>query len=352
MKIVHIANHARRANGHVHMMVDLACAQAALGHEVRIVAGTNNFTELLAVHGVHYSRMASLERSRSPLHFALSCLDVTRLCAALRPDIVHAHMPASLLCALTGCSMIGSATVATVHNEFDRQARLMRFADAVVALSAAGMEKMKGWGIAVHRLHEIPNGVIGSARMAFDPATAIEVRRPAIGFVGGLHERKGVDDLLHAFDRVARMVPGVHLYIAGSGPLQSEYERIAAGLKSRPSIHFVGHLDNPSLLYRALDVFCLPSRAEPFGLVLVEAREAGCAIVATDVDGVPQVLDFGAAGLLVPARNVDALASALAHALEPATLKDLKQRASRGLERFSVRCVAERYIDLYLRLTH
>jgi glycosyltransferase involved in cell wall biosynthesis len=350
MKIVHIANYARRSNGHVHMMVDLACAQADLGHEVHIVAGTCDFAELLATKGVHYSRIDSLERWRNPICFVQSCLEVTRLCATLRPDVVHAHMPVSLVCASIGRTTIGYATVATVHNEFTRQARLMRLADAVVGLSAAGIRKMKGWDIAAHRLHEIPNGAIGSARRAFEPATAVEVCRPAIGFVGGLHERKGVDDLLHAFDRVFRLVPNANLYIAGAGPLQREYERIAAGMRSRHNIHFVGHLDNPSLLYRQLDVFCLPSRAEPFGLVLVEAREAGCAIVATAVDGVPQVLDFGAAGLLVPSRDVEALSSALAHALEPATLKDLKERASRDLEKFSVHHVAERYIDLYRRL--
>ena len=105
--------------------------------------------------------------------------------------------------------------------------------------------------------------------------------------------------------------PSCQLYIVGDGPDRPAFELQASCGHGAERIHFEGFRSGPMAYMRAADIFVLASRREPFGLVLAEARAAGAAIVAADVDGIPEVLDGGRAGRLVPPGDVPALAQAL-----------------------------------------
>ncbi|NJM21087.1 MAG: glycosyltransferase family 4 protein [Richelia sp. RM2_1_2] len=86
-------------------------------------------------------------------------------------------------------------------------------------------------------------------------------------------------------------------------------------------------------------------------LVLSEAREAGCAIIATDVDGIPEALDYGEAGLLVPAKDSQALAAKLKTLLDDSNaLNEWKNRASQNLERLNIKRVCQETIAVYQEL--
>jgi glycosyltransferase involved in cell wall biosynthesis len=88
----------------------------------------------------------------------------------------------------------------------------------------------------------------------------------------------------------------------------------------------------------AADIFVLASHYESFGLVLTEAREAGCAIIASDVDGIPETLDNRRAGILVPPKDSHALAAAFVELLSnPDNLQKWKSQGKQNLERFSVK---------------
>jgi glycosyltransferase involved in cell wall biosynthesis len=99
------------------------------------------------------------------------------------------------------------------------------------------------------------------------------------------------------------------------------------------------------------DVFVLASRRESFGLVLIEARQAGCAIVASDIDGISEALDGGRAGLLVPPQNVQALAHALCKLLANDHERHMWQRrALQGIETFQVSAMAREVENVYHEL--
>lgn len=86
-------------------------------------------------------------------------------------------------------------------------------------------------------------------------------------------------------------------------------------------------------------------------MVLSEAREAGCAIIATDVDGIPEALDYGEAGLLVPAKDSQALAAKLKTLLDDSNaLNEWKNRASQNLERLNIKRVCQETIAVYQEL--
>src|SRR5205085_2858129 len=109
-----------------------------------------------------------------------------------------------------------------------------------------------------------------------------------------------------------------------------------------------GFTPNPVPYMKAAHTFVLASRRDSFGLVLTEARECGCAIIGTAVDGIPEALDGGAAGLLVPPQNVPALADAILGILDsPEKRAALQARAQENLDRFRVERMAEQITEIY-----
>ena len=90
---------------------------------------------------------------------------------------------------------------------------------------------------------------------------------------------------------------------------------------------------------------------ESFGLVLVEARQAGCAIIASDVDGIPEALDQGAAGILFPPSDITRLAEEMLHLLTHHHQRiSLQQKALVGIERFHYRAMARETSEIYSEL--
>jgi glycosyltransferase involved in cell wall biosynthesis len=177
------------------------------------------------------------------------------------------------------------------------------------------------------------------------------VQTPAIACVAGLHGRKAVDDLIRAADMLMREHPKVHFYIAGSGPDAPSLKEQARATCAPERIVFVGHLPDPRALLQACDIFALASLSDPFPLVILEALEEGCAVVATDVDGIPEALDFGQSGVLVPPRAPAELYKALSRILAaPAELARLKAAALTRSKAFSVARMAAQYVDIYREL--
>jgi glycosyltransferase involved in cell wall biosynthesis len=116
-------------------------------------------------------------------------------------------------------------------------------------------------------------------------------------------------------------------------------------------IHFEGFQPEPQGYLQSTDIFVLASHQEPFGLVLSEAREAGCAIVASQVDGIPEALDGGRAGILVPPANPAALAEAIAQLLQNYDwLNTWKCLAQENLEWLSIKRVNNETLAVYSEL--
>ena len=170
----------------------------------------------------------------------------------------------------------------------------------------------------------------------------------AIVTVAGMNVRKGISELITAFAQVATQHTEAHLHLVGDGPDRARFEREAAATTASARIHFHGFQRDPTPYLRAADLFVLASRRESFPIVIGEARAAGCAIVATAVDGVPESLDEGQAGLLVPSQDPAALASALDRLLgDAAERARWATAAGVGLDRFRVGRMVDETVALY-----
>jgi glycosyltransferase involved in cell wall biosynthesis len=211
-------------------------------------------------------------------------------------------------------------------------------------------EQMQSLHAASEKIAIVRNGMLGSVRRP--PISQVSqgplINRPAIVTLGGLHTCKGMEDLISAFAIAQKTIPNLALYILGKGPMRSRLEKQASLVKSRGGIHFVGFVADPRSYLSQADVFVLSSRREAFGLALAEAREAGCAVVGTNVGGIPEVLEFGRCGILVSPNKPTEISDAIIDLLVDENLRRTWQkRALENLSWLSVERVCEETLAVY-----
>jgi glycosyltransferase involved in cell wall biosynthesis len=170
-----------------------------------------------------------------------------------------------------------------------------------------------------------------------------------IGVVSRLNYSKGVQDVLVAAPRVLRDFPSVEFLIAGDGRYRSSLERFARRLKIESSVHFLGFRPDPwHQVLPLIEVLAHPTfdRGDSMPLALLEAGAAGIPVVTTHWNGIPEIVRDGITGILVPPRDVIALADGL-----KALLRDPSRSAAMGIqarnwvrEKFSIGNVADRFL--------
>jgi len=173
---------------------------------------------------------------------------------------------------------------------------------------------------------------------------------PIVGTVARLHRQKGVINLLRAAPRILGAFPEARIAVVGEGPQGNRLRREAArrGLKSR--FVFLGERKDAVPVLSLFDIFVLPSLWEGLPFVLVEAAALGKPIIATAVDGVPEVIENGKTGLLIPPGDPGALAEAALRLLGDNEEACRLAEAARALvpPRFPLRRMVEQTQNLYL----
>ncbi|HEY1720026.1 MAG TPA: glycosyltransferase [Magnetospirillaceae bacterium] len=167
---------------------------------------------------------------------------------------------------------------------------------------------------------------------------------PLILVLARLHEKKGIDTLLHALS----LVHGAWLWIAGDGELRPELERLANKLGVGDRVRFLGWRADRGALLRAADILALPSRYEPFGTVMVEAWQSGVSLVAAAAAGPSAYVKDGKNGLMVPIDDSSALALALSRIIEDKALRVVL--ISGGRETYEAEFTKAKIVDAYRNL--
>ncbi len=171
--------------------------------------------------------------------------------------------------------------------------------------------------------------------------------------LGRFVHKKGFDLLLSAAAAVAAQGAQFRLEIAGDGPERSTLEALAGELDISDRVVFRGWIDRVATFLADADLFVLPSRDEPFGIVLLEAMACGVPIIATRVSGPLEILDDGSALLVVP-DDSQALASAMLSALgnEAAAAKRARTASAAYAAKYAEAVVIGRYVAAYRRLAN
>jgi glycosyltransferase involved in cell wall biosynthesis len=201
----------------------------------------------------------------------------------------------------------GAVRVLHIHDMVQRVPQFWRRADIVLADSQAVADRLTGLA---------PHVVFVPVETDPPPAAAPwpTGNGPVIGFVGRLEPRKGPLDLVRAAPAIRRGAPGAHVVMVGDDPFGADPAYTQAVLDSSEVEHHRWS-DNAPGLMRHLDVLVLPSYEEPFGTVLAEAMAVGTPVVATEVDGLPEVVVDGVTGRLVKPGDPEAIATAVLEVL-------------------------------------
>jgi glycosyltransferase involved in cell wall biosynthesis len=289
---------------------------------------------------------------------------VVDLFRARPPEIVHNHMyraevvgtRAALALAEQGLPrpyVVSTIHSSRVRNEEDRALlrRLTPSMDRLIAVSRAIVAKLVTEGRTATQVDLIYNGVDLQRYEYTDACCTLPEEygfpegTPLVGVVARLEPEKGHQTLLEAWPRVHENVPQAKLLIIGEGSQRATLEALAEDLdllgercsgdrcvgtrRARPGaqVLFTGLRDDVPAVTAALDVAVLPSYREAQGLALLEAMALRRPVVATNVGGVPEMVEHGVTGLLVPPRDPVALGAAIARLLTDHPLADMLARA-------------------------
>lgn len=333
MRILHAILSTHFAGSEAHCCW-LASQQARAGHDVALLVRDGAAPYLARIRQeAAPARVLLLPRWLPGAVESLGCWSAAR---AFRPDVIHAHLGRAAQRMLRPHARV--PIVATLHIDWRRHyARC----DGVICI--AGWQKQALPASFQGRVAVIWNSVAPHARAAPPPR-----RADGVDFlsVGRLVPNKGMDVLIRAFRAAfADRAAPVTLTVAGDGP---ERDSLAALAGEDSRIRLLGHVDDVAALYSAAHVYVSAARIEPFGLTILEAMQAGCALICTRTQG---PLEFLATQRpdWVAIDDVAALADALRSRATPPVAPrtwDMApfdpSHAAAKIEAFYAACIADR----------
>ena len=256
---------------------------------------------------------------------ALARAAVRKAIAGFGPDVVQAHLARGAAIGGAAARTLGIPVVAKTHNYV--KLKYYRDVDLLVPTTRDQARYLESKGIPRTRIERIPN--FSSQPPMSEPFP--DERPVRFASYGRMVGKKGFGDLLLAFRQIIDAGVDAHLALGGDGPERASLEAMAHDLGLAGRVRMPGWIDDPASFLAAAHVFVLPSRLEPFGIVVLEAMAAGRPIVSTRSEGPAEVLDESTA-YLVPIADPSALAQAMRTAAASPAERALK--AARATERF------------------
>jgi glycosyltransferase involved in cell wall biosynthesis len=291
------------AGGAERVLIELARALRDRGDPVAVAADAGPLDPLLDDLGV--VRFSPPGYGRSPVRAAEGGLALRRAIRSFGPTVVHSHnVKATGMMALARASLRDRPPlVATFHGvdrrEYRGAAVILRAAAVVVCVSQALARGLAAAGLHGERVRVIQNAVPipqplpERVREALDAELGLDAA-PVVSLVGRLVPQKAPQRFLAAARKVATAVPECRFLIVGDGPLRGELEVQARDLGLGGAVRFTGIREDARALIARSDVIAFSSDWEGMSIVALEAIAAGTPVVATDVEGMRELLNTGA----------------------------------------------------------
>ena len=335
------------------------------GHTVRIVAPS---TSTPAIHDPDFIPMGRAVPLRSADSIARVSLSVwlhpqiRSLLERERFDIVHMHEPLVGFVPFSALRHIDTSrtiTVATFHSYRQRRVwwaigpdrlanRLLNRLHGRIAVSDPAARFVNSHFPSDYRI--IPNGVRVDDFSDAEPLPELMDGKINILFLGRLEKRKGLKYLLSAYSRLKWDRPELRLIVVGGGQLDADCYRLMSE-RNLQDVVIVGRTSDElrARYFKSAHIYCSPATGkESFGIVLLEAMAAGAPVLATEIEGYASVVEHGQNGLLVPPKDDEALAQAIAALIDDERLRErLAAEGVRTADSFRWERVARRVMDYY-----
>ena len=350
-------------------------AAASAEYDVTVAAGSSKSGELFLrlPPGVKKFELADLVRVIAPWRDLLAIRRLRALIDEEGFDLVHANSSkAGFVGALASrLSRARPRVIYTAHGWGFAERRALpfrlavlwseklaaKFRAATITLTRSERDMALRHGLSdAARLHVIPLGIDrgeiaflerGAARAELERACAAKLRGAVIGTIANAYPAKDLPNLIEAFGRFATDGPDAELVILGDGPEMPKLRALHAALPHKERIHLPGAVSDAARLLKGFDVFALSSSKEGMPWAILEAALAALPIVATRVGALPEIIEDGESGLLVPPNDPEALSAALRAVL---TDEDLRIRLESGAPRIAERRSGQKMIAATLEL--
>jgi len=275
-------------------------------------------------------------------------------------DLVHVHLfPADLFVAMVSLFLPKRVVyVFSEHSVFNRRRSkvIFKLVDGftysryrkIVCVSSLVQESLHKWIKNTKNKTVVIKNAIPVRELVRDKEKIYDLL-----FVGRLEKAKGVDILLTAVQIIGENYKrDLRVAIVGGGSLEKDMESLAKDLKVSTTVEFLGVRNDVANLMKKSKIFVLPSRWEGLPMVLLEAMANGIPVVSTPVGGIPEVIEEGKDGILVPPENPEALAKAIKLLLDsPELQKRMAQNAyGKVKEKYSITKYTIDLLDLYKKL--
>lgn len=277
--------------------LDYALALQASGLPARTIAAQGSWlAQMLAQHALPFDTL----RVRGPWDWiaARTLRDLVRHAQA---RVIIGHGNRALKLALRGVREV--PILAVTHNTRDQYWRRCAGVIAITPVLAAHAQRL-GTPVAGILLHQILAATTAERTSLNSP--------PVVGLIGRMHPVKGFDVLLDAAALLRHRGVDARLHLAGDGPHRRQIVRQAQRLGLGDRARFLGWASDKAAFFAAIDLLIVPSRIEPFGLVLLEGMAYGVPVIASHCDGPAALTANGAPLTLVPPGDAAALADAIA----------------------------------------
>jgi glycosyltransferase involved in cell wall biosynthesis len=360
MRSVHIDT-ARSWRGGQNQVLLTVTGLAEIGHQPVLVAHEDGELRRRAQEGLRFIGFAP--RSEFDVHAGWQ---LSRIIGDLKPDVVHAHDPMAVALAAMALQMgIGGApkplVVASRRVDFHLKRHAFsawkyRQVDLFIAASGVIASMLTGDGIPASKIVVVHDGV---SLGLVDKTPAVDVHAaaflphgaPVIGNVAALAPHKGQKHFVAAAARAVRDVPDARFVIVGEGELRDALDKQIHELGLQRHVTLMGFRPDALGLMKSFDVFVMSSLTEGLGSAVLEAMACRRTVVGTRAGGIPEVVEDGVTGLLVPPHDDAALASAMVRVLRDRPFAD--RLAAMGRLRvehaFSVEHMVAQILDAYER---
>ena len=282
-----------------------------------------------------------------------------------RPDVIHAHDPMGVALVAMALQMYrppsGRAPLVVASRRVDFHLKRHAFSkwkyrhvDVFIAASAVIARILEHDGIAADRMDVVHDGVnlgLIDKQPVVDAHSAFWLPHgaPIVGNVAALAPHKGQKHFIAAARLVIREIPDARFLIVGEGELQEALERQIKHLGLERHVTLTGFRNDAIGLVKSFDIFAMSSITEGLGSAVLEAMAARRPVVATTAGGIPEVVEHGVTGLLVPPHDEAALAGAIVGLLGARERRDQMGAAGRARVEasFSVERMVEKTLAVY-----
>ncbi|MHC4871039.1 MAG: glycosyltransferase family 4 protein [Planctomycetota bacterium] len=362
IKILYLLTEAG-SGGAERVVLDLASSLDPKKFSIYAAAldGRGIYAERFRRHGIPFFDLQSY-KSVLQLPFKFR-----RLTAEIKPDVVHSHLFHANLIAKTGLIGRPERILTTCHIAEKRNLPLRYIADRLTAFlaekeicvsNAVKKHQISKTGLKDKHFKVIYNGIDCSKfNRTFDTNKQKEKFNipdscPVVGFLGRFSYQKGADIFVKSLGEKILQENNFYSVIAGYGSEESSLYALAESLPKDRKPLFTGQIDKPEEFLPLLDICVIPSRWEGFGLIAVEAMAAGCRVIASDVDSLPEIISNGTNGLLFTPENHIELAECIHRLLNDKQACSSMLEASKATaEKFNIDKMSDNYQNIYHELS-